>query len=71
MELQRNAKFRKATCKKDKVIKRGVRLINAHINLKTKHMKTASKILRYIIAAVILYAVLSYCQEINDCLMKY
>ncbi len=50
---------------------RGARLNNAHLNLKTKHMKTASKIIRYIIAAIILYAVLSYCQEINDCLMKY
>jgi hypothetical protein len=39
--------------------------------LKLYNMKTASKIIRYIIAAVILYAVLSYCQEINDCLMKY
>jgi hypothetical protein len=34
-------------------------------------MKKASTILRYIIGAIIIFAVLSYCQELNDCLMKY
>jgi hypothetical protein len=34
-------------------------------------MKTASTIIRYVIAAIIIFAILSYCQELNDCLAKY
>jgi len=34
-------------------------------------MKTVSKILRYLIGAIIIFAILNYCQELNDCLMKY
>ncbi len=34
-------------------------------------MKKASTILRYVIAAIIIFALLSYCQELNDCLAKY
>lgn len=34
-------------------------------------MKKVSTILRYIVVAAIIYALLSYCQEINDCLAKY
>jgi hypothetical protein len=34
-------------------------------------MKTVSTILRYVIAAIIIFAILSYCQELNDCLAKY
>jgi hypothetical protein len=34
-------------------------------------MKTVSKILRYLIGAIIIFAILSYCQELNDCLAKY
>jgi hypothetical protein len=31
----------------------------------------ASKVIKYIVWAVIILAVLSYCQELNDCLAKY
>jgi len=34
-------------------------------------MKTASTILRYVIAAIVIFALLNYCQELNDCLAKY
>jgi hypothetical protein len=34
-------------------------------------MKTTSTILRYIVAAIIFLAILNYCQELNDCLMKH
>jgi hypothetical protein len=34
-------------------------------------MKKASTILRWTIGIIIAFAVLSYCQELNDCLMKY
>lgn len=34
-------------------------------------MKTASTIIRYVVAIVIIFAILSYCQELNDCLAKY
>ena len=31
----------------------------------------ASKIIKYIVWAVVIFAILNYCQELNDCLMKY
>lgn len=34
-------------------------------------MKTVSTILRYVIGAIIFFAILNYCQELNDCLMRY
>ena len=34
-------------------------------------MKTASTIIRYVVAIIIIFALLSYCQELNDCLAKY
>ena len=34
-------------------------------------MKKVSTILRYLIGAIIIFAILSYCQELNDCLAKY
>jgi hypothetical protein len=34
-------------------------------------MKKVSTILRYVIGAIIIFAILSYCQELNDCLAKY
>ena len=34
-------------------------------------MKTTSIILRYVVAIIIIFAILSYCQELNDCLAKY
>jgi len=34
-------------------------------------MKNTSTILRYVIGALIAFAILNYCQELNDCLMRY
>jgi len=34
-------------------------------------MKTLCTILRYVVAIIVIFAVLSYCQELNDCLAKY
>jgi hypothetical protein len=31
----------------------------------------ASKVIKYIVYTVIVFAILNYCQELNDCLMKY
>jgi hypothetical protein len=31
----------------------------------------ASKVIKYIVWAVVIFAVLNYCQELNDCLAKY
>lgn len=31
----------------------------------------ASKIIKYIVWAVVIFAILNYCQELNDCLMRY
>jgi hypothetical protein len=34
-------------------------------------MKNTSTILRYVIGTIIVFAILNYCQELNDCLMRY
>jgi hypothetical protein len=34
-------------------------------------MKALPKYIRYCIYAVIFFAILNYCQELNDCLMRY
>jgi hypothetical protein len=34
-------------------------------------MKSLPKIIRYAITAIIIFAILNYCQELNDCLMRY
>lgn len=34
-------------------------------------MKKASTILRYVIGAIIIFAILNYCQQLNDCLMNH
>jgi hypothetical protein len=31
----------------------------------------ASKIIKYIVYTAIVLAILNYCQELNDCLMRY
>jgi hypothetical protein len=31
----------------------------------------ASKVIKYIVWAVVIFALLNYCQELNDCLAKY
>jgi len=31
----------------------------------------ANKVIKYIVWGAIFFAILSYCQELNDCLMKY
>jgi hypothetical protein len=31
----------------------------------------ASKVIKYIVWAVVILALLNYCQELNDCLAKY
>jgi hypothetical protein len=33
-------------------------------------MKTLSTVIRYVVAIIVIFAVLSYCQELNDCLAK-
>jgi len=38
--------------------------------LKLYNMKKVSTILRYVIGAIIIFAILNYCQELNDCLMN-
>jgi hypothetical protein len=34
-------------------------------------MKNTATIIRYVIGALIFFAILNYCQELNDCLMRY
>lgn len=34
-------------------------------------MKKTCTILRYVIGAIIIFAILNYCQDLNDCLMRY
>jgi hypothetical protein len=31
----------------------------------------ASKVIKYLVYAAIFFAILNYCQELNDCLMRY
>lgn len=31
----------------------------------------ASKVIKYIVYTAIFFAILNYCQELNDCLMRY
>ena len=31
----------------------------------------ASKILKYIAWTIVVFAILNYCQQLNDCLMRY
>jgi hypothetical protein len=38
--------------------------------LKFKNMK-ASKLIKYLVYTAIVLAILNYCQELNDCLMRY
>lgn len=34
-------------------------------------MKKIATIIRYVITAIVIFAILNYCQELNDCLMKH
>lgn len=43
----------------------------AQITHKQTHTMKAKKVLKTILWAVIILAILNYCQELNDCLMRY